>query len=164
MPTLLRALAQRDELSEITVLKSIEVNTSRWIARSARPDTRRLDLVVGAIHSHLDIPQRKQTERILRVMDNRCLNILAHPTVGWSTTTQPDGRYGMRHHVVAGRTPAVQVNVDATAAMHAGIGVSYIQQILASQFARYAARSDEVPAEPVKLVTHMAYNPNLTTS
>jgi ABC-type multidrug transport system permease subunit len=164
VPTLLRALAQRDELSEITVLKSIEVNTSRWIARSARPDTRRLDLVVGAIHSHLDIPQRKQTERILRVMDNRCLNILAHPTVGWSTTTQPDGRYGMRHHVVAGRTPAVQVNVDATAAMQAGIGVSYIQQILASQIARYAARSDEVPAEPVKLVTHMAYNPNLTTS
>ena len=66
--------------------------------------------------------------------------------------------------VVAGRTPAVQVNVDATAAMQAGIGVSYIQQILASQIARYAARSDEVPAEPVKLVTHMAYNPNLTTS
>jgi ABC-2 type transport system permease protein len=58
----------------------------------------------------------------------------------------------------------VQVNVDATAAMQAGIGAGYIQQILASQIARYAVRSDEVPTEPVKLVTHMAYNPNLTTS
>ena len=66
--------------------------------------------------------------------------------------------------VVAGRTPAVQVNVDATAAMQAGIGAGYIQQILASQIARYAARSDQVSAEPAKLVTHMAYNPNLTTS
>jgi ABC-2 type transport system permease protein len=65
--------------------------------------------------------------------------------------------------VVAGRTPAVQVNVDATAAMQAGIGAGYIQQILASQIARYAARSGEVSAEPAKLVTHMAYNPNLTS-
>jgi ABC-2 type transport system permease protein len=66
--------------------------------------------------------------------------------------------------VAAARTPAVQVNVDATAAMQAGIGASYIQQILTSQIARYAARSDEVPVEPAKLVTHMAFNPNLTTS
>lgn len=66
--------------------------------------------------------------------------------------------------VRAGRTPALQVNVDATAAMQAGIGTSYIQQILAGEIARYAAASDEVPADPVRLVTHMAYNPNLTTA
>ncbi len=64
--------------------------------------------------------------------------------------------------VAAGRTPAVQVNVDATAAMQAGIGAGYIQQILATQIARYATRSDEVPADPVTLVTHVAYNPNVT--
>jgi ABC-2 type transport system permease protein len=66
--------------------------------------------------------------------------------------------------VAAGRTPAVQVNVDATAAMQAGIGAGYIQQILAAEIARYATRSDEVAAEPLKLVVHLAYNPNLTTS
>ena len=66
--------------------------------------------------------------------------------------------------VAAGRTPAVQVNVDATAAMQAGIGAGYIQQILASQIARYATRSDEVPADPVTLVTHVAYNPNVLTA
>jgi len=63
--------------------------------------------------------------------------------------------------VVAGRVPAVQVNVDATAAMQAGIGASYIQQILAAQIARHAARLDSVPTDPVTLVTHMAYNPNV---
>ena len=66
--------------------------------------------------------------------------------------------------VVAGRTPAVQVEVDATAAMQAGIGAGYIQQILATQIARYATRSDEVPADPVRLVTHVAYNPNVSVS
>jgi ABC-2 type transport system permease protein len=66
--------------------------------------------------------------------------------------------------VAAGRAPAVQVNVDATAAMQAGIGAGYIQQILASQIARYATRSDDIPASPVTLVTHVAYNPNVLTS
>ena len=70
-----------DELSGITVLKSIEVDILADGSLDL-PDQilRRLDLVVGAIHSHLDFPQRKQTDRILHAMDNRCLNILAHPT------------------------------------------------------------------------------------
>ena len=70
-----------DELSEITVLKSIEVDILEDGSLDL-PDLvlRRLDLVVGAIHSHLDFPQGKQTERLLRAMDNRYLNIIAHPT------------------------------------------------------------------------------------
>ena len=70
-----------DELSEITVLKSIEVDILEDGSLDL-PDSvlRRLDLVVGAIHSHLDFPQGKQTERLLRAMDNRYLNIIAHPT------------------------------------------------------------------------------------
>src|SRR5271165_2958287 len=66
--------------------------------------------------------------------------------------------------VAAGRTPAVQVNVDATAAMQAGIGAGYIQQILTSQIERYATRSDDVTVDPVTLVMHVAYNPNVLTS
>ena len=70
-----------DELSGITVLKSIEVDILENGSLDL-PDQilRRLDLVVGAIHSHLDFPQQKQTDRLLRAMDNNCLNILAHPT------------------------------------------------------------------------------------
>lgn len=66
--------------------------------------------------------------------------------------------------IAAGRTPAVQVNVDATAAMQAGIGAGYIQQILTSQIERYATRSDDVTVDPVTLVMHVAYNPNVLTS
>lgn len=39
----------------------------------------RLDLVVGAVHSHFDLPRDRQTERILRAMDHPCFTLLAHP-------------------------------------------------------------------------------------
>jgi ABC-2 type transport system permease protein len=58
----------------------------------------------------------------------------------------------------------VQINVDATTAMQAGIGAGYIRQILDKHIARYAARSDEVTGEPVTLVTHVAFNPGVVTS
>jgi DNA polymerase (family 10) len=44
------------------------------------PILRDLDLVVGAVHSRFDLPREKQTERLLRAMDNPCLDIVAHPT------------------------------------------------------------------------------------
>jgi DNA polymerase (family 10) len=70
-----------DGLSGFVVLKSIEVDILEDGSLDL-PDQilRRLDLVIGAIHSRFDLPQDKQTERILRAMDNRHLNILAHPT------------------------------------------------------------------------------------
>ena len=40
----------------------------------------KLDLVIGAVHSHFRLSRDKQTERILRAMDNRYFSILAHPT------------------------------------------------------------------------------------
>ncbi|MBN9509672.1 MAG: ABC transporter permease [Alphaproteobacteria bacterium] len=66
--------------------------------------------------------------------------------------------------VLARRTPAVQVNVDATAAMQAGVGAGYIQQIVTDEAARYAARVDAAPSDPVGLAVHIAYNPNVLTS
>ncbi|MGC5887472.1 DNA polymerase/3'-5' exonuclease PolX [Ralstonia pseudosolanacearum] len=38
-----------------------------------------LDLVVGAIHSHFNLPLEKQTSRILRAIDHPHFSILAHP-------------------------------------------------------------------------------------
>jgi DNA polymerase (family 10) len=69
------------ETTGFTVLKSIEVDILEDGTLDL-PDQilRRLDLVVGAIHSRFDLPQAKQTERVLRAMDNRHFNILAHPT------------------------------------------------------------------------------------
>jgi DNA polymerase (family X) len=39
-----------------------------------------LDLVIGAVHYHLNLSRERQTQRIIRAMDNRYFNILAHPT------------------------------------------------------------------------------------
>jgi DNA polymerase (family 10) len=39
-----------------------------------------LDLVVCSIHYNFNLSKERQTERILRAMDNRYFNILAHPT------------------------------------------------------------------------------------
>lgn len=70
-----------DELKGITILKGIEVD----ILEDGRLDLPnnvlgKLDLVIGAVHSQFKLSRDKQTERILRAMDNRYFSILAHPT------------------------------------------------------------------------------------
>jgi ABC-2 type transport system permease protein len=66
--------------------------------------------------------------------------------------------------VLAGRQPAIQVNVDATAMVQAGLGASYIQQILMTQIDDFLARSERAPPSPVNLAVRVAFNPNVTTS
>ncbi len=63
----------------------------------------------------------------------------------------------------AGRRPAIQVNVDATAMMQAGIGAGYIQNILAAEIARHAA-TGATAQPPVALAIRVAFNPNLSTT
>jgi DNA polymerase (family 10) len=65
----------------ITLLKGIEVDILEAGSLDLPDeDLSRLDLVVGAVHSHFRLPRQKQTERILRAMDRRYFSILAHPT------------------------------------------------------------------------------------
>ncbi len=64
----------------------------------------------------------------------------------------------------AGRKPGLQVNVDATAAMQAGIGAGYIQQILAAEIARYVTRSERPSLPAPGIAVRVLYNPNSTTS
>jgi DNA polymerase (family 10) len=63
------------------IIKAIEVDILKDGALDL-PDgiLKELDLVVCAVHSTFDLPRDKQTERILRAMDNPFFNILAHPT------------------------------------------------------------------------------------
>lgn len=70
-----------EELEGITLLKGIEVDILEDGTLDL-PDTvlKELDLVVGAVHSKFDLPPKKQTERILRAMDNPYFTILAHPS------------------------------------------------------------------------------------
>lgn len=65
--------------------------------------------------------------------------------------------------VVAGRRPAIQVNVDATAMMQAGIGAGYIERIAGAEIARFAGRADATQVPPVDLVVRVAFNPNLSS-
>ncbi|MBI4207332.1 MAG: DNA polymerase/3'-5' exonuclease PolX [Betaproteobacteria bacterium] len=81
---LLKQLDEIDRLNQtldgITILRGIEVDILEDGSLDL-PDSalKRLDLVVGAVHGAFDLPRRKQTERILRAMDNRYFKILAHP-------------------------------------------------------------------------------------
>ncbi|MDH3664179.1 MAG: ABC transporter permease [Alphaproteobacteria bacterium] len=59
-----------------------------------------------------------------------------------------------------GRSPEVQVLIDATAMEQAGIGLGYITNILSSEIARFAHRRDLVEQPGIDLVTHSAFNPN----
>jgi DNA polymerase (family 10) len=83
-----RLLSQMDdidslnqELKGITILKSVEVDILEDGHLDLMDDVLgQLDLVVGSVHSHFNLPQEKQTARILRAMDHPHFSILAHPT------------------------------------------------------------------------------------
>ena len=70
-----------DTLSGVTVLKGIEVDVLEDGSLDL-PDSvlKGLNLVVGAVHSAFTLPRRRQTERILRALDNRYFTVLAHPS------------------------------------------------------------------------------------
>ena len=70
-----------DRLKGFHILKGLEVE----ILKDGRLDLSdsvlaELDLVVGTVHSHFNLPLEKQTERILRAMDQPYFSMLAHPT------------------------------------------------------------------------------------
>jgi DNA polymerase (family 10) len=78
------------ELQGVVLLKGIEVDILEDGSLDL-PDSvlAQLDLVVGAVHSRFDLPRARQTERILRAMDNRHFTILAHPTGRMIETREP---------------------------------------------------------------------------
>lgn len=70
-----------DELTSLTLLKGIEVDILADGSLDL-PDVllARLDLVVGAVHSHFHLSQAQQTARVRRAMDSPYFTIFAHPT------------------------------------------------------------------------------------
>lgn len=82
---LFEQLEEIDRLNDaspgLTILKGIEVDILEDGSLDlADEDLGRLDLVVGAVHSHFRLSREKQTERILRAMDHQHFTILAHPS------------------------------------------------------------------------------------
>lgn len=66
--------------------------------------------------------------------------------------------------VLAGRAPALQVAVDATAMMQAGIGAGYAERIIRAEIAEFVERGSSSRPPPVQLAIRIAFNPNVTTS
>jgi len=66
--------------------------------------------------------------------------------------------------VLAGRQPAIQLNVDATAMVQAGLGADYAQQIITTEIANFLSRTEGASVTPVNLVVRIAFNPNVETA
>lgn len=80
-----------------------------------------------------------------------------------------EGRYtfvldippNFQRDVLAGHRPALQVNIDATRMTQAFIGSTYIQNIIAGEINEFIGHRRAEPDLPIKLVTHVKFNPNL---
>lgn len=70
-----------ETLENFTILKGIEVDILEDGTLDL-PDSilKKLDIVIGAVHYKFNLSKQDQTERIMRAMDNKYFNILAHPT------------------------------------------------------------------------------------
>jgi len=70
-----------EELDGIRLLKGIEVDILED-GELDLPDRalQRLDIVVGAVHSHFNLSRKRQTERLLRAMEHPGFTLLAHPS------------------------------------------------------------------------------------
>jgi DNA polymerase (family 10) len=69
------------QMDALRLLKGIEVDVLEDGSLDLPDDVlAKTDVVVAAVHSHFDLSREKQTERIIRALDNPHVNILAHPT------------------------------------------------------------------------------------
>jgi ABC-2 type transport system permease protein len=66
--------------------------------------------------------------------------------------------------VIGGRHPGLQVDVDATAMVQAGLGSGYAQQIITNEISAFLSQTEGGPLSSVNLVVRIAFNPNVTTA
>ena len=69
--------------------------------------------------------------------------------------------HGLEADFLAGRNPAIQVNVDATSISQAGVGTTYIQEIVAQETTRFLKQASVETLAPVTAVIRAMFNPNL---
>lgn len=82
---------------QIAVLFGCELNIGPDGSLDYDPEFRRLfDFTVASIHSHFDLPAARQTERLLRALEDPSVDVIGHLT----------GRY-------IGRRPGIDIEVDA---------------------------------------------------
>ena len=82
---LLKEMAEIDkvqkQVSGIKILKGAEVNIMKDGSLDIDDETLvKLDVVGAAVHSHFNLSEKDQTERIIRAMENLNVDIIFHPT------------------------------------------------------------------------------------
>ncbi|WP_152052538.1 ABC transporter permease [Tautonia marina] len=71
---------------------------------------------------------------------------------------------GFQDDVLAGRSPAIQLNVDATRMGQAFAGSGYVQTIVTREIDEFVQRYRAAPSVPIDLALRVRFNPNLTKS
>jgi ABC-2 type transport system permease protein len=66
--------------------------------------------------------------------------------------------------VLGGRRPILQIDVDATTMVQAGLGSGYAQQIVTTEITDFLSNAEGVPLSAVNLDVRIAFNPNITTA
>jgi ABC-2 type transport system permease protein len=66
--------------------------------------------------------------------------------------------------VLGRRNPTLQLNVDATAMVQAGLGSSYAQQIIMNEIRDFLSHREGTPLPAINLDVRIAYNPNIATA
>lgn len=65
---------------------------------------------------------------------------------------------------LAGRRPQIQLDVDATAMVQAGLGAEYAGQIITTETENFLSRAEGAAPSSVNLVVRIAFNPNVETA
>ncbi|WP_371349167.1 ABC transporter permease [Ancylobacter sp. IITR112] len=68
---------------------------------------------------------------------------------------------GLEADFLAGRSPVIQLNVDATSISLAGVGTAYIQEIVAQETTSFLKQAPAATLAPVRAVIRALFNPNL---
>ncbi|MBI2674310.1 MAG: DNA polymerase/3'-5' exonuclease PolX [Candidatus Yanofskybacteria bacterium] len=82
---LLKEMAEIDKVQKqvpgIKILKGAEVNIMKDGSLDIDDETlTKLDIVGAAVHSHFNLSEKEQTERIIKAMENPNVDIIFHPT------------------------------------------------------------------------------------
>lgn len=156
----------RDPLMMILIVYSFSIGI--YVGAKAQPDslTKAAIAVVDEDHSPLS---ERLTDSFLPPMFLKPAEISRQEI----DTAMDKGKYtfvvvfpsNFYRDVLAGRNPAVQVNVDATRMSQAFTGSGYIQQIIALETGRFLRDRQQTGGTPLtELALRDRFNPNLTQS
>jgi len=108
-------LVNKKMKGKITILKGSEINIlkdgSLDLDNSALA---KLDIVGVSIHSHFNLPEKEQTERVIRALKNPYVNVFFHPT-GRLIDRRPPANFDMAKVLRVAREYGVAMEINASA-------------------------------------------------